>query len=52
MKSSEWARDGGQASLDKKRHRFARNILPCNSNSALILCTLPEGHERKGVMKG
>ena len=24
MKSSGWARDGGQASLDKNSHRFAR----------------------------
>jgi dTDP-4-amino-4,6-dideoxygalactose transaminase len=26
MKSSGWARDGGQASLDKNSHRFARKI--------------------------
>ena len=26
MKSSEWARDGGQASPDKNSHRFARKM--------------------------
>ena len=41
-----------QASPAKKSHRFAKDILSCNSNSALIFCTLPEWHERKGVKKG